>query len=193
MTVLDVTPDECPDPDCVNCGGEGIPQTPAHRILADERSNKACPKCWAGEREYEVTHVDKADAWDAIVKKSREIASLRSALADAQAVGFAAGVEAAAKAGSDAAIQVALRQNPELSPLRQQLIKQAIANPIRALTPPDATAAAARVLLDDMDKSAVDHPDAVARWGKANEAMGRDAGAWRALMTGLLAIAGDTP
>ena len=78
-----------------------------------------------------------------------EITRLRAALADAQAVGFAAGVEAAAKAGSDAAIQVALRQNPELSPLRQQLIKQAIANPIRALTPPDATAAAARVLLED--------------------------------------------
>jgi len=76
-----------------------------------------------------------------------EITRLRAALADAQAVGFAAGVEAAAKAGSDAAIQVALRQNPDLSPLRQQLIKQAIANPIRALTPPDATAAAARVLL----------------------------------------------
>ncbi len=123
-----------------------------------------------------------------------EITRLRAALADAQAVGFAVGVEAAKTAvslnawkyGGDDAYSVGMDVGA-----RQQNEQDLAA--IRALTPPDLTAAAARVLLDDMDKSAVDHPDAVARWGKANEAMGRDAGAWRALMTGLLAIAGDTP
>ncbi len=139
MTVLDVTPDECPDPDCVNWGGEGIPQTPAHRILADERSNKACPKCWAGEREYEVTHVDKADAWDAIVKKSREIASLRSALADAQAVGFAAGVEAAATlvethAYTSGSKGISLEPS-EMA--KHDMHHHTIATAIRALTPPE--------------------------------------------------------
>lgn len=123
-----------------------------------------------------------------------EITRLRAALADAQAVGFAAGMAAAKTAvslnawkhGGDDAYSVGMDVGA-----RQQNEQDLAA--IRALTPPDLTAAAARVLLDDMDKSAVDHPDAVARWGKANEAMGRDAGAWRALMTGLLAIAGDTP
>lgn len=137
-------------------------------------------------------------AWDEVsnnlLECTTEITRLRAALADAQAVGFAAGVEAAKTAvslnawkhGGDDAYSVGMDVGA-----RQQNEQDLAA--IRALTPPDLTAAAARVLLDDMDKSAVDHPDAVARWGKANEAMGRDAGAWRALMTGLLAIAGDTP
>lgn len=114
----------------------------------------------------------------ALSKKDAEITLLRAALADARAVGFAAGVEAAAG---------------EVNGWKVLGGYGELVDKIRALTPPDATAAAARVLLDDMGKSPADHLDAVARWGKANEVMGRDAGAWRALRTGLRAIAGDTP
>ena len=49
MTVLSPIPDEAPNPDCPYCGGEGIPQSPAHRILAEDFSNKACPHCWENE------------------------------------------------------------------------------------------------------------------------------------------------
>lgn len=49
MTVLAPIPDEPPDPDCPKCGGEGVPQSRAHRILGDEASNKACPQCWHNE------------------------------------------------------------------------------------------------------------------------------------------------
>lgn len=47
--ILDPIPDEEPDPDCPMCGGEGIPQSPAHAILADDWSNEACPHCWQGD------------------------------------------------------------------------------------------------------------------------------------------------
>ena len=134
-------PHQCPYAAITNLDGE------RYTCLVDCGLPAELCACYL--EECELNRVDKADAWDAIVEKNREITRLRAALADAQAVGFAAGVEAAAKAGSDAAIQVALRQNPELSPLRQQLIKQAIANPIRALVCPELTAAAARVLLED--------------------------------------------
>jgi len=49
--ILDPIPDEPPNPDCQKCGGDGIPQSPAHRILADEFSNMACPECWSEEQE----------------------------------------------------------------------------------------------------------------------------------------------
>jgi len=49
MTVLAPIPDEFPNPDCEKCGGEGVPQSFAHRILADDYSNKACPECWQDE------------------------------------------------------------------------------------------------------------------------------------------------
>ena len=49
MTVLLPIPNEPPDPDCPNCGGEGVPQSYAHRILADEWSNMACTLCWQNE------------------------------------------------------------------------------------------------------------------------------------------------
>lgn len=146
MTVLDVIPDECPDPDCVNCGGEGVPQSLAHRILANERSNKACPKCWEGEREYEVTHVDKADAWDAIVEKSREITRLRSELANGQSAGFAAGVEAAMTIVRNRTEKVgkALMQNKAFKPytlLAKMEVLDEITDAIRDLTPQNKTGA----------------------------------------------------
>lgn len=138
------------------------------------------------------------DPESVIKSQAAEITRLRAALADAQAVGFAAGVEAAAKAGANASQQLALRRNPDLSPLRQQLIKQAIANPIRALTPPEATAAAARVLLGDDIQ--------IARMAEAihNGPLGADdhwfsaatkQGAWcvDVVRAALRAIAGDTP
>lgn len=49
MKVLNPIPDEMPDPDCGACGGEGRPQSPAHKLLADEWSNEACPDCWQKE------------------------------------------------------------------------------------------------------------------------------------------------
>ena len=135
----------------------------------------------------------------ALSKKDAEITRLRAALADAQTVGFAAGVEAVAKEieGDDYNIGLAMSMaiccsGHECGCMGASVSDYLVYN-IRALTPTDATAAAARVLLDDMGKSPADHLDAVARWGKANEVMGRDAGAWRALRTGLRAIAGDTP
>lgn len=48
MTTLDPIPEEYPDPDCPSCGGEGVPQSLAHRFLAEDYSNTACPKCWKG-------------------------------------------------------------------------------------------------------------------------------------------------
>lgn len=49
--ILNPVPDVSPDPDCQHCGGEGVPQSTAHRFLADDFSNKACPQCWANEQE----------------------------------------------------------------------------------------------------------------------------------------------
>jgi len=116
----------------------------------------------------------------ALSKKDAEITRLRAALADAQAVGFAAGVEAAASrcVGFYVDIDERTVELPEH---------------IRALTPPDATAAAARVLLDDLAKSHTDHPDAQDRWQKANSAMGGNTKSWLAYVDALRAIAGDTP
>ena len=138
----------------------------------------------------------------ALSKKDAEITRLRAALADAQAVGFAAGVEAAAnsvKRHSDIArgkMSASYGQQDasilgEWSAIVSHLdIEQ---DAIRALTPPDATAAAARVLLDDLAKSHTDHPDAQDRWQKANSAMGGNTKSWLAYVDALRAIAGDTP
>ncbi len=49
MAVFNPIPDEYPDPDCAYCGGDGIPQSKAHQILAEEWSNKACPRCYEQE------------------------------------------------------------------------------------------------------------------------------------------------
>ena len=86
-----------------------------------------------------------------------EITRLRAALADAQAVGFAAGVEAAAKVAVAQAVYT--RETIEratgselvsnLVTVTKSKTAHDIETAIRALTPPDATAAAARVLLGD--------------------------------------------
>ena len=93
--------------------------------------------------ECELNRVDKADAWDAIVEKNREITRLRAALADAQAVGFAAGVEAAAKRCDAIAGNTA-----DFNHYHRRAAGQCGAA-IRALVCPELTAAAARVLLED--------------------------------------------
>ena len=142
-----------------------------------------------------------------------EITRLRAALADAHAVGFAAGVEAAAKA-ADAEVSLLYKQikdnnefyrkngiwdtgaNTECE-YRIRALK-AVAEATRALTPPDATAAAARVLLGDdiqiarMAEAIHDGPlGADVYWFSAATKQG----AWCVDMvrTALRAIAGDTP
>ena len=128
-----------------------------------------------------------------------EITRLRAALADAQVVGFAAGVEAAKTAvslnawkhGGDDAYSVGMDVGA-----RQQNEQDLAA--IRALTPPDATAAAARVLLADdiqiarMAGAVHDGPlGADDYWFSA----ATERGAWcvDAVRVALRAIAGDTP
>jgi hypothetical protein len=49
MLILNPISDTSPNPDCPHCGGEGVPQSLAHRFLADEFSNNACPHCWEDE------------------------------------------------------------------------------------------------------------------------------------------------
>jgi hypothetical protein len=53
--ILEVVPDESPDPDCGACHGDGAPQSRAHQFLADDWSNKACPHCWAEDTEGKRT------------------------------------------------------------------------------------------------------------------------------------------
>jgi len=86
-----------------------------------------------------------------------EITRLRAALADAQAVGFAAGVEAAAKVAAMQAVYTreaikratASELVSNLVTVTKSRTAHDIEIAIRALTPPDLTAAAARVLLAD--------------------------------------------
>ena len=86
---------------------------------------------------------------------SEEITRLRAALADAQAVGFAAGVEAVAKEieGDDdnigRAMSIAICCSGHECGCMGASVRDYLVYNIRALTPPDATAAAARVLLAD--------------------------------------------
>jgi len=51
IRILDPIPDEPPEPDCDACGGEGVAQSFAHQILADERSNRECAFCWENNDE----------------------------------------------------------------------------------------------------------------------------------------------
>ncbi len=53
--ILAPIPDEPPNPDCPACDGEGVPQSKAHLILADDYSNKACPECWKDEEANDRT------------------------------------------------------------------------------------------------------------------------------------------
>ena len=112
-----------------------------------------------------------------------EITRLRAALADAQAVGFAAGVEAAASrcVGFYVDIDERTVELPEH---------------IRALTPPDATAAAARVLLGvwptDASFDAAFNACAASYHGgdQMQDVMDRTR---ETVSAALRAIAGDTP
>ena len=110
-----------------------------------------------------------------------EITRLRAALADAQAVGFAAGVKAAAKRCDAIAGNTA-----DFNQYHRRAAGQCGAA-IRALTPPDATAAAARVLLPGMEQRHIDHMTS----------LGRDpekyTSEYRMAAKALRAIAGDTP
>lgn len=122
----------------------------------------------------------------ALSKKDAEITRLRAALADAQAVGFAAGVEAAAKACSP--------HNDDDSLDRQ--CKAECTTAIRVLTPPDATAAAARVLLGvwPTDASFRAAFDACAAGYHGGDQMQDEMDRTRATVSAALrAIAGDTP
>jgi len=100
---------------------------------------------------------------------------------DAHAVGFAAGVEAAAKRCDAIAGNTA-----DFNQYHRRAAGQCGAA-IRALTPPDATAAAARVLLPGMEQRHVDHMTS----------LGRDpekyTSEYRMAAKALRAIAGDTP
>lgn len=143
------------------------------------------------------------------VKAAEEITRLRAALADAQAVGFASGVEAAAKelrATVDDCC-IADDQGRIVDFMYDEFTSGSFAA-IRALTPPDATAAAARVLLGDENALrkltfAYDREDAAQR-GEPNphtfiDLDAPDMGAsWvkeriSCAVSALLAIAGDTP
>ncbi len=112
---------------------------------------------------------------------SEEITRLRAALADAQAVGFAAGVEAAAG---------------EVNGWKVLGGYGELVDKIRALTPTDATAAAARVLLgvwptDDSFRAAF---DACAARYHGGDQMQDEMDRTRATVSAALrAIAGDTP
>ena len=140
-----------------------------------------------------------------------EITRLRAALADAHAVGFAAGVEAAAKA-ADAEVSLLYKQikdnnefyrkngiwdtgaNTECE-YRIRALK-AVAEATRALTPPDATAAAARVLLgvwpNDASFDAAFNACAASYHGgdQMQDVMDRTLAT---VSAALRAIAGDTP
>lgn len=45
--ILNPVPDKLPNPDCPYCGGEGTPSF-TQRIIGDERSYPACPRCDEG-------------------------------------------------------------------------------------------------------------------------------------------------
>jgi len=139
---------------------------------------------------------------------AEEITRLRAALADAQAVGFAAGVEAAAKY-IDRRVNNYIDEHgifdwetgaTEFPGNGEEWVadQEETAEAIRALTPPDLAAAAARVLLGDdiqiarMAAAVHDGPlGADDHWFSAATKQG----AWcvDVVRAALRAIAGDTP
>jgi len=132
------------------------------------------------------------------------ITRLRAALADAQSVGFAAGVEAAAKVAAMQAVYTreaikratASELVSNLVTVTKSITAHDIEIAIRALTPPDAIAAAARVLLgvwptDDSFRAAF---DACAARYHGGDQMQDEMDRTRATVSAALrAIAGDTP
>ncbi len=131
-----------------------------------------------------------------------EITRLRAALADAQAVGFAAGVEAVAKEieGDDdnigRAMSMAICCSGHECGCMGASVRDYLVYNIRALTPTDATAAAAMVLLGvwptDVSFDAAFNACAASYHGgdQMQDVMDRT----RATVSAALrAIAGDTP
>ena len=131
-----------------------------------------------------------------------EITRLRAALADAHAVGFAAGVEAVAKEieGDDdnigRAMSMAICCSGHECGCMGASVRDYLVYNIRALTPPDATAAAAMVLLGvwptDVSFDAAFNACAASYHGgdQMQDVMDRT----RATVSAALrAIAGDTP
>ena len=133
---------------------------------------------------------------------SSEITRLRAALADAQAVGFAAGVEAVAKEieGDDynigRAMSMAICCSGHECGCMGASVRDYLVYNIRAITPPDATAAAARVLLgvwpNDASFDAAFNACAASYHGgdQMQDEMDRTLAT---VSAALRAIAGDTP
>ena len=122
-----------------------------------------------------------------------EITRLRAALADAQTVGFAAGVEAVAKEieGDDynigRAMSMAICCSGHECGCMGASVRDYLVYNIRALTPTDATAAAARVLLPGMEQRHIDHMTSLDRDPE------KYTSEYRMAAKALRAIAGDTP
>ena len=133
---------------------------------------------------------------------SSEITRLRAALADAQTVGFAAGVEAVAKEieGDDynigRAMSMAICCSGHECGCMGASVRDYLVYNIRALTPTDATAAAARVLLgvwpNDASFDAAFNACAASYHGgdQMQDEMDRTLAT---VSAALRAIAGDTP
>lgn len=160
-------------------------------MTADPKPDSATADLPCHEYGY-AADVDKAEAWDAISAKSAEITRLRAELAEAResaqsahAVGFAAGIEAAIASimkHSNIARRRMAECYDELDPDGYNGWGDIVSHldielgAIRALTPPDITAAAARVLLDDLalalstEIGAAGGKEAGRRWSTAHDA-----------------------
>lgn len=148
------------------------------------------------------------DPESVIKSQAAEIARLRSALADAQAIGFAVGVEAAARCVEEYQCSTCKtwfhpNDNPHddedctgRASWGDRRADAETASAIRALTPPDATAAAARVLLGvwPTDASFRAAFDACAARYHGGDQMQDEMDRTRATVSAALrAISGDTP
>ncbi len=141
-----------------HCPGLTLPRDLGLRLVAEvfasdgneedrwiEATQNACPACGGSGH--------KGDCAASLLDTVAEINFLRAELAtaddrakDAHAVGFAAGIEGAAAVANRHQTMRDMRVGVyECQPLSGPIIADAI----RALTPPDITAAAARVLLAD--------------------------------------------
>lgn len=179
---------------CVNCG-KVVPST--------------------HDRAYPRPGCQSPDACTFDITPQELIIHLKAKLAEARAradVAFAAGIEAAAKWVSDQSVvlrnhakahePMTTTSDPPLTRVSamananrvRELYRDADkyeihAKVIRALTPPDITAAAARVLLADMHRNPAESPEALHRWEEVNGAMGGNVEAWRNLKLALTVIA----
>lgn len=122
-----------------------------------------------------------------------EITRLRAALADAQAVGFAAGVEASAKRVGFTECPACGGEGWEIYDHEEHDCQTCFGRGVvphldkSALTPPDLTAAAARVLLPGMEQRHIDH---ITSLGRDPEKYTSE---YSMVAKTLRAIAGDTP